>query len=375
MILILWGTPCTDFARDTPLRQEPAHNLPIQQIVKISPRRPDSDQPLRYNWLVSSMLTIGLLTGCNTPNKQPSDAASPTASKTPATTTAASTDSSPKVVVTHTVLCDLTKQIAASTVNVVCLLAPGSDPHIYKITPADRQSIEDAKLVLYGGYDFEPELIKAIRATSNPASKIAVYEVAVPQPQKFEEDGKSTTDPHVWHNAQNGIKIAETIEASLEKLVPAQAATYKQNTQKLTAEIGQLNTWIKSEIGTIPAAKKVLFTTHDALGYYSKAYGIPVNALEGLSTEEKPNAARAKELVDKIKKVQVPTIFAELTLNPKLITTIAREAKVKVSEQEIYADGLGEVSSPGGTYQKMLVSNTKEIVEGLGGRFTPFVAK
>ncbi len=321
------------------------------------------------------MLTIGLLTGCNTPNKQPSDAASPTASKTPATTTAASTDSSPKVVVTHTVLCDLTKQIAASTVNVVCLLAPGSDPHIYKITPADRQSIEDAKLVLYGGYDFEPELIKAIRATSNPAPKIAVYEVAVPQPQKFEEDGKSTTDPHVWHNAQNGIKIAETIEANLEKLVPAQAATYKQNTQKLTAEIGQLDTWIKSEIGTIPAAKKVLFTTHDALVYYSKAYGIPVNALEGLSTEEKPNAARAKELVGKIKKVQVPTIFAELTLNPKLIMTIAQEAKVKVSEQEIYADGLGEVSSPGGTYQKMLVSNTKEIVEGLGGRFTPFAAK
>ena len=357
------------------LHQEPTHNLPIQQIVKISPRRSDSNQQLRPNWLMSSILTIGLLTGCTTPTKQPPDAASPTASETPAITTAASTDSSPKVVVTNTVLCDLTKQIAASTVNVLCLLAPGSDPHVYKLTPAARQSIEDAKLVLYGGYDFEPELIKAIKATSNPAPKIAVHEVAVPQPQKFEEDGKSTTDPHVWHNAQNGIKIAKTIEANLEKLVPAQAATYQQNTQKLTAEIGQLDTWIKAEIGTIPAAKKVLFTTHDALGYYSKAYGIPVDALEGLSTEEKPNAARAKELVGKIKKAQVPTIFAELTLNPKLITTIAQEAKVKVSAQEIYADGLGEVSSPGGTYQKMLVSNTKAIVEGLGGKSTPFAAK
>ena len=329
--------------------------------MKISPRRSDSNQPLRHNWLVSSLLTLGLLTGCTTPNQQPTDAAS--------------TDRSPKVVVTNTVLCDLTKQIAASTVNVVCLLAPGSDPHVYKLTPAARQSIEDANLVLYGGYDFEPELIKAIKATPNPAPKIAVHEVAVPQPQKFEEDGKSTTDPHVWHNAQNGIKIAETIEASLEKLVPAQAATYKQNTQKLTAEIGQIDTWIKAEVGTIPAAKKVLFTTHDALGYYSKAYGIPVDALEGLSTEEKPNAARAKELVGKIRKAQVPTIFAELALNPKLITTIAQEAKVKVSAQEIYADGLGEVSSPGGTYQKMLVSNTKTIVEGLGGKYTPFVAK
>ena len=343
--------------------------------MKISPRRSDSNQPLRHNWLVSSLLTLGLLTGCSTPNQQPTGAAIPTARETPAATTVASTDSSPKVVVTNTVLCDLTKQIAASTVNVVCMLAPGSDPHIYKLTPAARQSIEEAKLVLYGGYDFEPELIKAIKATSNPAPKIAVHEVAVPQPQKFEEDGKSTTDPHVWHNTQNGIKIAETIEANLAKLVPAQAATYKQNTQKIVAEIGQIDTWIKAKVATIPADKKVLFTTHDALGYYSKAYKIPVNALEGLSTQDKPNAAIAKELVGKIKKAQVPTIFAELTLNPKLITTIAQEAKVKVSEQEIYADGLGEVSSPGGTYQKMLVSNTKAIVEGLGGKYTPFAAK
>ncbi|WP_373547052.1 metal ABC transporter solute-binding protein, Zn/Mn family [Chamaesiphon sp.] len=345
-------------------------------MVKISPRRSDSNQPLRHNWLVSSLLTIGVLAGCTTPDsKQPTDATSPTASETPAATTAASTESSPKVVVTNTVLCDLTKQIAASTVNVVCLLAPGSDPHVYKLTPEARQSIEDAKLVLYGGYDFEPDLTKAIKATSNPAPKVAVHEVAVTQPLKFEEDGKSATDPHVWNNAQNGIKIAETIEASLEKLVPAQAATYKQNTQKLTTELGQIDTWIKSQIGTIPAAKKVLFTTHDALGYYSQAYGIPVDALEGLSTEEKPNAARAKELVGKIKKAQVPTIFAELTLNPKLITAIAQESKVKVAEQELYVDGLGEVSSPGGTYQKMLISNTKAIVEGLGGKFTPFTAK
>jgi manganese/iron transport system substrate-binding protein len=317
---------------------------------------------------MSSLLTFGLLTGCTAPNsQQPGDPPSPTTREAPAKTTG----SNPKVVVTNTVLCDLTKQIAGNTVDVVCILAAGSDAHLYKLTPEARQSIETGKLVLYGGYDFEPELIKAIKATSNPAPKIAVHEVAVPQPQTFEEDGNSTTDPHVWHNAQNGIRIAETIKASLEKLVPAQTATYQQNTQKLTTELGQLDSWIRSQISTIPATKKTLFTTHDALGYYSKAYGITVNALEGLSTEEQPNAARAKEMVGKIKKAQVQTIFAELTLNPKLITAIAQEAKVKVAPQEIYADGLGEAGSPGETYQKMLISNTKSIVEGLGGKFTP----
>jgi manganese/iron transport system substrate-binding protein len=306
------------------------------------------------------VLLLGLLNSCKAP-------ANPNASQ--------SANAKPKVVLTHSVLCDLTKQIAATTVEVICLLTPGSDPHIYKITPGARQSIEEAKLLLYGGYNFEPDLIKAIQGSSNLAPKIAVDEVAVPQPQQFEEDGKSTADPHVWHNAQNGVKMAETISASLEKLLPAQTAIYQQNTKKLTSEIAQIDTWIKSQINTIPAGKRILFTTHDSLGYYSKAYGIPVAALEGLSTESKPTAARIKELVEKIKQAKIPTIYAELSVNPQLIKTIAQEAKVKVSDRSIYADGLGEATSAGGTYQQMLISNTKAIVEGLGGKYTAFVAK
>jgi manganese/iron transport system substrate-binding protein len=328
----------------------------IFSMLKISIAR-------RYPGMMAIVLIFGILTGC-----KPADLQQPGATVTPV-------NQVPKVVVTNNILCDLTKQIAASTIDLVCLLTPGSDPHIYKLTPAARQSIEEAKLLMYGGYDLESALIKAIKATSNPAPKVAVHELAVPKPQQFVEDGKSTADPHVWHNAQNGVKIVETIGANLEKLVPAQAITYQQNTKKLTAEIIQIDTWIRSQINTIPTDQKNLFTTHDSLGYYSKAYGIPVDALEGLSTEEKPNAARAKELIDKIKKTKIPTIYPEITLNPQLIKTVAQAAKVKISAQEIYADGLGKVGSTGGTYQQMLISNTKSIVEGLGGNYTPFMAK
>ena len=68
----------------------------------------------------------------------------------------------------------------------------------------------------------------------------------------------------------------------------------------------------------------------------------------------------------------VPTIFAEVTINPKLIETVAKEANVKVSDRELFADGLGEKGSEGDTYEKMLIANTKTIVEGLGGKYTPF---
>ncbi len=315
----------------------------------------------------------GLLGACNQP--------SPTAQASPAETATAFSppivsSTGPKVVATTTVLCDMTQQIATSTVNLTCPIKAGSDPHIYEPTPEDRKAIEEAKLILYGGYSFEPSLIKIVRATSGSAPKVAVSEAAVPHPLTFEEDGKMEADPHVWHNAQNGIRMVEVIQSNLAKVAPKYGALYAKKAQAMTKELAQIDTWIKAQVATIPPGSRKLVTTHDALGYYSKAYNIPIEgALAGISTEEKPTASRVAELVKIIQKAQVPTIFAELSINPKLIETVAKDAKVKVSDRKLLADGLGEPKSGGETYQKMLIANTQSIVEGLGGTYTAFKPK
>ncbi|MGV0026823.1 metal ABC transporter solute-binding protein, Zn/Mn family [Phormidesmis priestleyi] len=326
---------------------------------------------LRQPWKATVLsLTVSLFAcGTSTPVSQTSPIASPAAAPT-------ATKTGVKVVAANTVLCDLTKQIAADTIDLTCLIKPGSDPHIYEPTPVDRKALEDAQLVLYGGYGFEHSLVKLIQASSSPATKIAVSEIAVPNPQMFEEDGQTVPDPHVFHNAQNGARMVEVIESNLAKVAPANAALYAKNAQAITGELAQIDMWIKSQIATIPTESRKLVTTHDALGYFSKAYNIPVQgALEGVSTDEKPTASRVKDLVKDIEDAKVPTIFAELSINPQLIQAVAKEANVKLSDREIYADGLGEAGSAGDTYQKMLTANTQTIVEGLGGKFTPFVAK
>jgi len=296
--------------------------------------------------------------------------------------------SRPTVVATTSVICDLTQQIAGDTVELKCLGKSGIDPHLYQPTPDDRKAVDKSQLILYGGYDFEPGLIKLIQASSNSAPKIAVFEKAVPasevRSQKSEVRSKTkhgnkegdSPDPHVWHNAQNGGAMVEVISNSLENLAPANAAKYQSQEEKLTKEIKQIDGWIKSQVETIPPDKRKLVTTHDALGYYADAYGLTLEgALQGLSTDTAPTAQRVADLVKKIKATGVQTIFAESTTNPKLIQQVAKEANVKVSDQELYADGLGEKGSSADTYQKMLTSNTKAIVEGLGGKYTPFVAK
>jgi manganese/iron transport system substrate-binding protein len=319
-----------------------------------------------------------------------------TAATTTAATTPAKTESLPLVVATNSVACALAKQIAGDTIDLKCLIEAGTDPHLYQPKPDDRKAIDSAKLVLYGGYDFEPSLIKLIQASSNTAPKIAVNEVAVPSPLMSEEghshdhahdkeekkDAKSDkkdekeADPHVWNNAQNGIKITQAISKSLSTLRPDQADTYAKNTAKIVNELEQIDVWIKAQIATIPEASRKLITTHDALGYYAQAYGIPIEgALNGISTDEQPTPTRVKELVEVIKTSKVPTIFAEVSINPKLITTVAKEANVKVSERELYADGLGAKGSEAETYAGMLIANTRTIVEGLGGKYTAFQLK
>lgn len=294
----------------------------------------------------------------------------------------------PLVVATTSVLCDLTKQVAAETVDLKCLVDAGSDPHTYQPKPDDRKAIEQAKLVLYGGYDFEPSIIKLVKASSNTAPKVAVHEVAVPKPiigeahdhdhdHKDEGEEKHSEekapDPHVWHNPQNGVQMVEAIRSNLEKVAPDNAQLYATNAEKVTGEIKQIDSWIQKTIATIPANQRKLVTTHDALAYYTQAYNIEYEgAIQGLSTEAQPTAARIAELVKQIKQENVPTIFAESTHSSKLIERVAQEANVKVSPYKLYADGLGEPGTDADSYQKKLIANTKAIVEGLGGQYTAF---
>jgi manganese/iron transport system substrate-binding protein len=334
---------------------------------------------------VALFILTGALTSCTT-----SIPILPTSSTEKSATSTRETRQIPKVVATTTILCDMTKRIAAETIELICLLQPGVDAHVYEATPQQRKAIEDAHLILYSGYNFEPDLIQLIQSTSNPAARIAVAEKAVPQPlmggehdhghgqednppPKGEQPEPEVPDPHVWQNAANGSQMATVIQQELAKLVPEQASIYARNAKALTTELTQIHTWIQAQIATIPAAARKLVTTHDAMTYYSHAYHIPVEgALQGLSTEEKPTAKRIKELVDEVKAAEVRTIFAELVVNPKVIQAVARAANVKVSDRKLYSDSLGEPGSEADTYPKLLIANTKTIVQGLGGQYTAF---
>lgn len=269
-----------------------------------------------------------------------------------------------QVVSTSTIIANLTDEIGAEEINNISILAPGADPHIYEPVPQDTIALEKADLILYNGYNLEPNIIKLIDSTGIKADKLAVGEQI--KPLDFEYKGQKKPDPHVWGNAQNGIIMAEAIRDKLIEIDPKNKDKFTQNANKLIKELQELDSWIKTQITTIPANQRKLITSHDAFQYYSNAYGLEiVGTLIGISTEEQPSAQTIKNLVEIIKSTGVKAIFAETTINPTLIETVAEEAGVKVAEGKLYSDSIGVKGSEADTYVKMLKINTQTIVDAL----------
>lgn len=280
----------------------------------------------------------------------------------------------PRVVATSTIIADLAQEVGGEEIQLTGILKPGTDPHVYEPVPADSRFLEEADLILYNGYNLEPGLIKLMNAAGGKAQKLAVGEVV--KPLQLDKGGAVVPDPHVWGSAENAIAMVNAIRDELIKLSPKDREKYTQRAAQLTDELQQLHSWINQQIQTIPPDKRKLVTTHDAFQYYGRAYGLAIaGTLIGISTEEQPSAQTVQRLVQSIKKTGVPAIFAETTINPALIKTVAQEAGIKLAPNQLYSDSIGAKGSDGDSYMKMMAANTRAIVEALGGKYTPFQLK
>ncbi|MGB7379267.1 MAG: zinc ABC transporter substrate-binding protein [Rivularia sp. (in: cyanobacteria)] len=296
-----------------------------------------------------------------------------TSSYTTTVTTTTVQKNLPQVVATTSVLCDLTKQIAGETINLTCLTPASINPKVYQPTPADQQAINQAKLIIFNGYNLEPGLEKFILSSKNKAPKVPVAKIAVPSPLMITRNGKKVADPYVWHNAKNAVKMVDVISINLARTIPENAELYKSNTKKTKNQLLQLDSWIKTRIESIPPKKRILVTTHNSMAYYVRAYGLKLTGtLRFISPTEKTSDTKVKLLAKTLQKTQVPTIFAQPTISPELIEAVAKESQINISERQLFSENLGVPGSEADTYQKMMVANTRTILEGLKGTYLIF---
>ncbi|WP_293810688.1 metal ABC transporter substrate-binding protein [uncultured Bosea sp.] len=277
------------------------------------------------------------------------------------------------VVASFSVLGDFTRQIGGDRVSVTTLVGPDGDAHVYSPTPADAKAMAAAKLVVVNGLHFEGWLPRLVKSSGTKATMAEATKGVTPLEADDDHDEKGKgghahahghDDPHAWQSIANAKLYVANIRDALSAADPAGKASYEANATAYLAELDKLEGEVKAAIARIPAERRKAITTHDAFGYFVKAYGIAFVAPQGVSTEAEASAKDVARIIRQVKAQKVPAVFLENVTNPRLVEQIARESGAKVGGR-LYSDALSSETGPAGTYIRMMKHNISEIEKAL----------
>jgi zinc/manganese transport system substrate-binding protein len=271
-----------------------------------------------------------------------------------------------QVVATFSVLGDLVQEVGGDRVAVTVLVPPGSDAHVYEPTPGDARALAATDLVVVNGLGMEGWITRLIDASGTKAH-VAVASQGVQAQTMTEEEGEGAavvTDPHAWQNIANGEIYVRNIAAALAAADPADAAVYQDRAAAYLEQLQDLDGWVRAQIGAVPAAKRRIITSHDAFGYFGRAYGVTFLAPVGISTDAEPTAAGLAALITQIEQEGVKALFVESMTSPRLVEQLARDAGAVVGGT-LYSDSLAEAGGPADTYIKMFQHNVPAMVAAM----------
>ncbi len=267
----------------------------------------------------------------------------------------------PHVLASASIFQDMAKNIGGDLITTDLIVPIGGDPHLYDPVPKDAKKVVAADLILINGLTFEGWIKKLVANAGTQATSVLITEgVDAIRSTEYE----NATDPHAWMSAENGKIYAKNIYEALRNIDPKNEKQYEENYTKYIAQLDALHKYIHEQIQNIPEDQRVLVTSHDAFEYFGKEYGLQLEAIVGISTEAEAQTSDLIRVTKAIKDSGIKAVFIESTINPKMIKQLAKDNNVIIGG-ELFADSLGELDGPAGTYIGMLKTNTDNIVRGL----------
>lgn len=272
------------------------------------------------------------------------------------------------VVATTGLVADLARAIGGETVRVTALMGPGVDPHLYRATQGDTERLASADLVLSNGLHLEGKMGEVLERTG----AVPVAE-AVPASDRLAPPAfGGAADPHVWMDPALWRHAARATADALARADPAHADAYRARFAAVLDTLDAVDADVRRILAAVPEAQRVLVTSHDAFGYFGRAYGWRVVGLQGLSTVAEASTADVSALAARVASERIPALFVETSIAPRAMEAVRAATRARGHEVAIggslYADALGPPGSEADTYGGMLRANARTIAAALAPR-------
>lgn len=274
------------------------------------------------------------------------------------------------VVTTTGMIGDIVVNVGGERVEVVSLMGPGVDPHLYKPTASDVNKLENADIVFYNGLHLEGRMVEVFEKMEAAGSATFAVTEEVDTSLLYESPQyEGQFDPHIWFDVTLWKFGVEKVAKELIALDPASSEVYEANASAYLAQLDELDAYVRAQIESIPEESRVLVTAHDAFGYFGGQYGMEVHGLQGTSTAAEAGAADVQNLVAFLVERKIKAIFVESSVPPGTIEAVQKATQAQGWDVQIggqlFSDAMGQAGTPEGNYIGMVTHNVDTIVSAL----------
>lgn len=275
-----------------------------------------------------------------------------------------------RVVATTSMIADLVKNIGGERVAVEGLMGPGVDPHLYKASAGDVSRMAEADLLFYNGLHLEGKMGEIFEQMARRGIPTFAVADGIPR-SKYRESALFTGnyDPHLWFDVKLWADAARYVADVLVTQDASHAGSYRDRAERYLAALDTLDAYVRAQAARLPRERRVLITSHDAFGYFGRAYDFEVKGLQGISTATEAGAADVQALAEFVATRRIPAMFIESSVSPRGIEAVREAVRARGFEVKIggtlFGDALGDPDTPEGTYLGMVRHNIDTIVDAL----------
>jgi manganese/zinc/iron transport system substrate-binding protein len=274
-----------------------------------------------------------------------------------------------QVVATTGMVADAARRVAGERAEVVALMGPGVDPHLFKASEGDVGRLTAARLVLYNGLHLEGKMGDVLVKLARSKPVVAVSETVPRDELREPPEFAGQYDPHIWFDVKLWSSTLDAIAAAFAEIDPAHAGSYRANAEAYRRELLALDAWVESRVAELPPSRRVLVTAHDAFGYFGRRYGVEVVGLQGISTLAEAGLRDVERVVSLVVERRIPAMFVESSVPRRSIEAVQAAAaerghRIGIGGQ-LFSDAMGAPGTPEGEYPGMVRYNVDTIVGAL----------
>lgn len=272
----------------------------------------------------------------------------------------------PIVSVSTFAIYDITKNIAGSSIELVNILPAGVSPHSFEPTPKLMAKIEKSSLVIFsGGLEPWTSAFHFKHNTLNISQYVTLRKLHKNEEHEEHESHhhKGSFDPHYWLNIENMKKATKIITQKLIEVAPKNKTLYEKNEKIYLSMLENLE---KNFDTSLKECKyDTLVSNHNAFSYIASRYNFKTATLSGLSPQSMPSPKKIVQLMKRIKKDNIKTIFFESFANEKVIRSIAHDTKINVDVLHPLGNITAIQLKNNESYEKIMRENLSKISKAL----------